>query len=254
MTHTLLLSLKGPLQSWGVDSAFPVRRTGGTPSKSGVIGLVASALGRERGESLEDLTALEFAVRVEHPGTLIEDFQTAKMVPSGKAMPLSRRQYLCDAHFTAALGGPREKLEEIAAALKSPRWPLFLGRRSCPPMGPVAGTITEGRPREVLTSYPPQVSETLGRRRRESTVVLDIYADAQPGAVRYSVARDIPVDFSLERRIHTERRFERLRSDPLPNPYAREDSQSRVLETEELDPLELLDAGGSSAETDEDDA
>ena len=42
---TLLLRLAGPMQSWGTDSKFDVRRTGREPSKSGVIGLVAAALG-----------------------------------------------------------------------------------------------------------------------------------------------------------------------------------------------------------------
>lgn len=41
---TLLLRLAGPMQSWGTDSKFDVRRTGREPSKSGVIGLVAAAL------------------------------------------------------------------------------------------------------------------------------------------------------------------------------------------------------------------
>ena len=41
---TLLLRLAGPMQSWGTDSKFDIRRTGREPSKSGVIGLVAAAL------------------------------------------------------------------------------------------------------------------------------------------------------------------------------------------------------------------
>jgi CRISPR system Cascade subunit CasD len=43
----LLLRLAAPLQSWGVESKFDTRRTLGYPTKSGVIGLVASAMGRE---------------------------------------------------------------------------------------------------------------------------------------------------------------------------------------------------------------
>ena len=40
----LLLRLAAPLQSWGVESKFDTRRTLGYPTKSGVIGLVASAI------------------------------------------------------------------------------------------------------------------------------------------------------------------------------------------------------------------
>ena len=46
---TLLLRLAGPLQAWGNDSKFETRRTGREPSKSGVIGLLAAALGKKKG-------------------------------------------------------------------------------------------------------------------------------------------------------------------------------------------------------------
>ena len=43
---TLLLRLAGPMQSWGTASKFRERDTGREPSKSGVVGLLAAALGR----------------------------------------------------------------------------------------------------------------------------------------------------------------------------------------------------------------
>ena len=58
----LLLRLAAPLQSWGVESKFDTRRTLGYPTKSGVIGLVASAMGRERTEPLDDLTRYDLLV------------------------------------------------------------------------------------------------------------------------------------------------------------------------------------------------
>ena len=59
---TLLLRLAGPMQSWGTDSKFDVRRTGREPSKSGVIGLVAAALGiaRQDRQALQTLNGLRF--------------------------------------------------------------------------------------------------------------------------------------------------------------------------------------------------
>ena len=42
----LLLWLEAPLQSWGFDSKFGRRDTLAFPTKSGVLGLVCSALGR----------------------------------------------------------------------------------------------------------------------------------------------------------------------------------------------------------------
>ena len=62
---TLLLRLAAPMHSWGNDSRCEVRRTGKEPTKSGVIGLLAAALGRNRADSLDDLCSLRFGVRVD---------------------------------------------------------------------------------------------------------------------------------------------------------------------------------------------
>ena len=77
---TLLLRLAGPLQSWGTDSKFDVRRTGREPSKSGVIGMVAAALGiqREEDERIRELAGLRFGVRADREGKLLRDYQTVK--------------------------------------------------------------------------------------------------------------------------------------------------------------------------------
>ena len=72
----LLLRLAAPLQSWGVESKFDTRRTLGYPTKSGVIGLVASAMCRERTEPLDDLNELEIGIRVENEGRQIRDYHT----------------------------------------------------------------------------------------------------------------------------------------------------------------------------------
>lgn len=70
----LLLRLAAPLQSWGVESKFDTRRTLGYPTKSGVIGLVASAMGRDRTEPLDDLNELKIGIRVENEGRQIRDY------------------------------------------------------------------------------------------------------------------------------------------------------------------------------------
>lgn len=80
---TLLLRLAGPLQAWGYDSKFETRRTGREPTKSGVTGLLAAALGRKRDEAIDDLLALHFGVRVDKEGELLHDYHTVQM-KSGK--------------------------------------------------------------------------------------------------------------------------------------------------------------------------
>ena len=76
---TLLLRLAAPLQSWGADSKFETRKTEREPTKSGVIGLLAAALGLRRDDDagLQPLCGLRFGVRIDREGELLVDFHTA---------------------------------------------------------------------------------------------------------------------------------------------------------------------------------
>ena len=62
---TLLLRLAAPLQSWGLESKFDTRQTGREPTKSGIVGLLACALGIARDDqaALAELNALAIAIR-----------------------------------------------------------------------------------------------------------------------------------------------------------------------------------------------
>ena len=75
--QTLLLRLAGPLQSWGTSSRWTERDTGYEPSKSGVIGILAAALGLPRSSDLSSLAALRMGVRVDQEGVPGYDFQSA---------------------------------------------------------------------------------------------------------------------------------------------------------------------------------
>lgn len=178
---TLLIRLAGPLQSWGSDSKFNTRRTEREPTKSGVIGLCACALGRKRTESITDLAVLRFGVRTDKQGQLIVDFQTAK---NSKTSFLSYRHYLADAEFTVGLEGDITLLEEIDAALHSPMYPLFLGRRSCPPTLPLSLGIRD-------LSLPEALKEGANPGTR---IVVDW--DGPSDITR----RDLPESFSQEHR------------------------------------------------------
>jgi len=46
---------------------------------------------------------------------------------------VSHRSYLCDASFLVAVQAAPEWIERLEAAVRSPTWPLYLGRKSCPP-------------------------------------------------------------------------------------------------------------------------
>ena len=82
---TLLLRLAAPLQSWGASSRFKKLGTEREPTKSGIVGLVAAALGRERDEDIKDLCALRFGVRIDQPGELLRDYHIARHPSDAKS-------------------------------------------------------------------------------------------------------------------------------------------------------------------------
>jgi CRISPR system Cascade subunit CasD len=132
MPHTVLIPLIGPMQSWGSRSRFSDRDTHREPTKSGVLGLICAALGRNREQSLEDLNALSFGVRVDKAGHPQRDYQTA-MQDEGSDATLSIRHYIADARFLVGLEGEDiALLRQIAGALQNPIWTLSLGRKSYP--------------------------------------------------------------------------------------------------------------------------
>ena len=120
---TLLLRLAAPLQSWGSDSKFETRKTDREPTKSGVVGLLAAALGlrRDDTEGLARLNGLRFAVRADQEGSLLVDFHTAK---SRDTSYVTYRHYLQDAVFLAGLESEDEALlRELEDALQAPGLP-----------------------------------------------------------------------------------------------------------------------------------
>ena len=135
---TLLLRLAGPMQSWGTQSRHSLRDTGQEPSKSGVIGLVAAALGRSWDRDISDLAGLRMGVRVDHEGRVSKDFQTALYViradrSRSNAAVISDRYYLADADFLVGLeSDDAQLLNQIHQAVANPYWPLCLGRKAFP--------------------------------------------------------------------------------------------------------------------------
>lgn len=162
----LALLLDGPLQSWGFESRFTRRTTALFPTKSGLVGLLAAALGIDKfkpdeGEAIARLAGLHFQFvhlpRLHGQERLaivrLEDFHTIgggydpeedslSMPRSAENHPLknpvvSRRHYLMDARFGALLAGDKEILDALADGLQNPKWGIWLGRKSCLPASPV---------------------------------------------------------------------------------------------------------------------
>lgn len=198
----LLLRLAGPMQSWGIDSRFARRETLRHPTKSGVLGLLAAAQGLRRTDPLQDLMGLSFGVRVDQPGVLMSDFHTAHDRRSGASMPLSTRYYLADAVFVAAVEGPDGLMETLDHAVRHPKFPLFLGRRSCPVSGQISLGVHTGKLADVLADCEWQAAGWY-RKQTVREVPLPIYLDADeaPGSPVVAMPDD-PISFDPRRRLH----------------------------------------------------
>lgn len=187
----LLLCLAGPLQSWGAASRHMTRGTLPMPTKSGVIGMVAGALGRQRGADISDLATMRFGVRTDQPGRLLADYHTvsgashAPQDPARQRLPtadgstlrpenstkVTRRYYLADAVFLAGLEGRPDSVAAIAEALRWPRFGLYLGRRSCPPARPVLLAVLPGSSLDEALHHTAWQAGPAGRCRQQSTHV-----------------------------------------------------------------------------------
>lgn len=167
---TLLLRLAGPMQSWGTTSRFDQRDTGKEPSKSGVVGILAAAMGidREDWNNLKPLTHLSMGTRHDRTGVPKRDYQTAGCAARDCIIKadgsyakdggvVSQRFYLADAVFLVGLEcEERSLLERIHAGLRNPVWPLALGRKSYVPSEPIwmKDGLWENPLREALSRSP----------------------------------------------------------------------------------------------------
>ena len=197
---SLLIRLKAPLQAWSTQSRLSIRGTDDSPSKSGVLGLLGAALGMDRSDdvTLAKLAELELAVRVDEEGTLLRDYQTAGsgslrggdyFVANRKVCVTSERYYLQNADFLAAVSGGDDWIDELARALQSPRWPLFLGRRSCPPSVPVFAGVSTANAADAARNAAPSDQSTMSTKPRR--LLVETTPD-NGGEARY----DVPISFA----------------------------------------------------------
>lgn len=201
---TLLIELAGPQQSWGSASRFARRSTEIAPTKSGVIGLIAAALGLERTADLSRFSDIRFGVRIDQPGVVERDFHTARS-RDGQSFPLSNRYYLADAVFVAAIDTDPASAEEFAVALRAPQYPLFLGRRAFPPAGPLRTSIFDDALERALESEPWRAREHHRKRTPGPVVTLEVLRDAAPDETPHLSLPDVPVSFDPRRRLHASR-------------------------------------------------
>lgn len=186
----LAIYLDGPLQAWGVASRFQYRETENLPTKSGVLGIVAAAIGIDKyapdeAERLKPLANLNFSVfralRIgqERPVERLSDFhtvgggydrkdprekmhvcRTADRKVSANAV-ITHRTYLNDARFIAVFEGDDQLLSKCAEALQNPRWGVWFGRKACLPASPLCPTLADSQ-EQALKALAEKAFVTLG--------------------------------------------------------------------------------------------
>ncbi len=178
----LVFQLLAPLASWGEVAVGEYRGSHDYPGESALLGLLGAALGIRRDDEAAQAAlrdAYGFAVGVLCTGSLLRDYHTAQ-VPGRAAlkgrphatrrdelaMPkrelntiLSTRDYRQNAACLVAVqckvgGAPPHTLDALAEALRTPRFVLYLGRKSCPPAAPLAPQVLDAASaREALEAY-----------------------------------------------------------------------------------------------------
>lgn len=171
------------------------------PGRSAIIGLMGAALGIERDGDFSALDVLTIDVAIFDAGEPLRDFHTIETVPSAAVKkPNSRPEALRDAcgrtnmaithrdYRTSVLYGVSvqgEGLNRIAAALREPRFTLYLGRKSCPLAAPTGACVVEAASSEDALGYlkvplwrnPPVQAHTLVCDDPEGEVVSDVPLD-----------------------------------------------------------------------------
>jgi len=227
-SSTILLRLHAPLQSWGHHAnSNRVQATQTWPTKSGVLGLVANALGRSYDADISDLVGLTFGVRLDQRGSVMFDYIAMRnpACSNGKVKTSHElwRWLLADAVFLAGLSGERNLLEQIEAALRNPARALYLGKRSCPPTPPLCLGIVDTDLVHALQEYP-----WLGRPEHpdlDPTTLLSVIEDPDGD----ELLRDVPAGAFIERRF-TDRRVSWC-SMPvvMPSPVVEEQAEQAIV-------------------------
>jgi CRISPR system Cascade subunit CasD len=168
--NVLLIRLAAPLQSWGVASRFALRDSHPRPTKSGVVGLCAAALGLERDEPLGELAAVRFGVRADHPGTPLRDYHTV----GGGKFPLRPRDLITDHRRAQALEAASDAAEEAGRAGEEAEQAEEAGgaeplRRPVEPFGSRRLDSWYGAPKKIAAD-PHSGSLVSGEVRRNSMI------------------------------------------------------------------------------------
>lgn len=207
----LALYLDAPLQSWGYESKFDYRTTFGTPTRSGVVGLLCAACGIDRldTQGLAEINRVAISVYAFELGPRLTDYQTVgggydskeqrqSIVPKASGAVgdtvQTWRDYLEGSRFGVAVGGEEALVGRIAAAVQNPVWGVWLGRKACVPAEPLyAGVFeSEGAAIEALR----QRERARRPERGGEAQIVRVVKDAATFADGTDTLMDNPLDFA----------------------------------------------------------
>lgn len=207
------------MASFGEVAVGERRMSWSRPGRSAIMGLVAAALGIDRTDHESHLNlekGLFYAVRTDMPGHPFVDFHTAQVPKSRRGQKfatrrkalgaenlqtvLSRREWRVDSFFTVALWvrfPSSVNIEEIARALRSPSYILYVGRKAAPLGLPLNPSVVEAESflDALATRRPNEIERTVleligAREPRFKTLAFDHDVGTMPPNSRIERRRD----------------------------------------------------------------
>jgi len=214
----LILWLEAPLQSWGSSSKFSRRDTERFPTKSGIFGLLLSALGARGAQenilshlSQYSQVVVSYGKEHENGPSLLMDFQMVgsgydekdpwhqNLIPKkadGKASvgggsKMTYRYYLQDARFAVIQELDVAFAQEIEIALKQPTYDVFLGKKHCIPSDFVY--------RGTYLSFDEAWDEAKAIAAEKGLVPLFQVADADTSDPDATCVMDVPIRYGEQK-------------------------------------------------------
>ena len=177
----LVFQLYGPMASWGTPAVGEYRPSSDHPGRSALLGLLAAGLGLRRDDAANQQAlagSVQFAVKQLSPGQVIRDFHTVQVPKRDRKARyatrkeemafssdrlntiISRREYRCDGLWRVGVtitDNSDWTLQDLEAALRRPKFLLYLGRKSCPLAAPLCPMIVqaEGLQQALSVDMPP---------------------------------------------------------------------------------------------------
>lgn len=207
MDKFLVFCLCASMGSFGGYSGHERRNSGNMPYRSAILGLIGAALGIERSNSEGQKSLLKYGIASQSltETGFLRDFHTVQSINSTIKGPNSRKSAFLEASgknikttitkrdyrtdIVVAISvwdqGGNWSLEDIAGALKFPKFLLYVGRKSCPLSAPLNPKIVSAiNPIDSLstvyrTDTFNEESYTFG------SIVTDPFPDGEPNLTEF---------------------------------------------------------------------